>query len=191
MIDKDLLTGIDIFRADAARVIGEMTTWIIRQFDMLIRRKCSELLVKKLGAIYTGDPTIIFVRMIRRVDHYTQGSKLDYIFSTRSKFNDTLNDAALKIDQRMMTINLCNTSGHFDRWGNLSQCEKTDLWYEIDDLVEHFDEGRIKLLPAPKHPGKCASTATLNNKEWHDQDSDDNQGARKKMPTPRPQGHKY
>ena len=28
------------------------------------------------------------------------------------------------------------------------------MWYEIDELIERFDEGRIKLLPTPKNKFK-------------------------------------
>ena len=146
--------NIDVFQPDTVKLMSDIINWIIRQASILIRRRRSELLEKKPGVVYMNDPTMTFLHMIHCVDRYTQSSKLDYIYGHCAKFNDQLNEAVGRIDQRMLTINSCNTSDHFDRWGNLSQRGKMALWYEVDDLLERFDEGKIKLLPAPSNKKK-------------------------------------
>ena len=181
MLDADLLRDLDVFDDNSIKDMKTVTSWLMRQLNMIVRRRRASLLEKKPGAIYTGDPKMIFVRMIRRIDKYQHGTKLDQIYGLRSKFNDHLNDMAAQIEQLMLTINSCNTSGHFDRWGNLSQKGKTDLWYEVDDLIERFDIGKVKLLPAPKIRFRQTSFKT---KRWGSDDDHSNKGKRRKLPTP-------
>ena len=65
------------------------------------------------------------------------------------KFNDALNDAVAKVDQRILMLNSCFAEEHFDVWGNISARGKKALWLEMDDLLERFDRYEIKLLPTP------------------------------------------
>ena len=90
------------------------------------------------------------------------------MYSLRAKFNDALNDSVARIEQKNMMINSCNSVDHFDQWGNLSRKGKLALWLEIDDLLERFDGGDIKLLPSPnlKHKQKTKR----RNSEPRDQD---------------------
>ena len=103
--------------------------------------------------------------MLRRVDRFPPGSKLDLVYGLRAKFNDSLNNAVAKINQHMLTITSCNTSSHFDQWDKLSQKGKIALWYELDELLEKFDEGQIKLLPTPQLKNKPG--ASLEPQDWH------------------------
>ena len=147
-LDKDLLSDLDVYNYKVDKMIRETTCWVVRQVELLIRRKKEEILDKKPGAIYSGDPTVIYVRMFRRVDNFGR-TRLQEIFSLRSHFNDALNDAVARADQRMLTITSCNTSEHFDQKGNLSIKGRHVFWQEIDDLLERFDKDKIKLLPRP------------------------------------------
>ena len=122
---------------------------------MIVRRKRADLLDRKPGAIYSGYPVLIFVRMIRRPVQCSGRAKSVKIYSLRAKFNDALNDAVAKIDQRIMTINSCFTEEHFDHWGNLSLRGKRAMWLEIDDLLERFNRDEVKLLPTPDLKKRC------------------------------------
>ena len=61
MLDKDLLMDLDVFLPTVIADMKQTTNWLVRQIDMIIRRKKAELLDKKPGAVYTGDPRVIFV----------------------------------------------------------------------------------------------------------------------------------
>ena len=148
-MDVDLLSALDIFKCDIVQSIRQVTTWIVKQVNIMIRRKCIKLLSLKPGMIYGSDPTVIFVRMICRINNFQHGSYLDELYSLRAKFNDALNDAAAKYSYNIATINSCNTDSHFDHLGRLSAKGKTDFWYELDDLLERFDHKDVKLLPNP------------------------------------------
>ena len=156
LIDRDILMDIDVLDDDddVPSTLYENICWVVKQVDMHIRRKKADLLEKKPGAVYTGDPKVVFIRMIRRIDHFIPKSRLESVYHLRAKFNDFLNEEASRIDQRMLTINSCATTAHFDKYGKLSLKGKNALWYEIDELMEWFDEGRIKLLPTPRNPQK-------------------------------------
>ena len=145
LLDRDILLDIDVFKPDAIRVTKALTDWLVRQLDMLIRRRRSDLLDKKPRAVYTGDPTVIFVRMITRVNRFPQGSKWDLIYALRPKFND-------------------------------SQKGKITFWYELDELIEHYDEGRVKLIPTPLQTNRKCNKNHRDYWEPDDYEEDWNQG---------------
>ena len=126
MLDNDIIKDVDVFARDALGIIVEITYWLVRQVEMIIRRKKAEIMEKKPGAIFSGDPKIIFVRMIRHHCKFLTGNRLDTLFGLRAKFNDALNELVSRIDQKMLTITLCNSYGHFDQWGNLSPKRKVE-----------------------------------------------------------------
>ena len=113
---------------------------------------------KKPGSLSGYNPTVIFVRMLRRVGKFNQYSKINGILQLCARFNDSLNDAVAKIDQRILTINSCNSYDHFDRLGNLSSKGKAYFWMELDELIERYEANKIKLLPNPKNPPRQDST---------------------------------
>ena len=154
IIDKDILTDIDVFDSHAISMLTDDIQWLVGQINAAVTRKKSEIIERRPGAIFTGDPKIIFVRMLRRFEKYTSGSKLDILYGMRSKFNDCLNAAVAEIDQRMLTITSCNTRDHFDFYGNLSVKGKFEFWREMDELLDRFDRREIKLLPAPQQPNQ-------------------------------------
>ena len=117
--DKDI-SDMTNFDEHAMRVLKELVRYLIRQVDTLVRRCKAKLLEKKPGAITGFSPKIIFMKMIRRVGHFHPDSKMFNISRFRPKFNDSLNDAIVKIDQYILTIASCSTYEHFDIDGNLS-----------------------------------------------------------------------
>ena len=119
-LDNDLLLDIDVYDADATKIIQDCVRWTVRQIDTIIKRKRMDFLEKKPGAVAGFTPTTIYVRMLRRVGKFAMGSKLNEIFALRAKFNDTLNDSVAKVGQRIMTISSCNTFEDFDRNSHLS-----------------------------------------------------------------------
>ena len=150
VVDTDLIAGFDIFKSDIIKSIRQSTSWMVKQINIQIRRKRLELIAQKPGSIYGADPTVIFVRALCRANlTFRSGSYLDELFALKAKFNDALNDAVARIDERILTINSCNTSSHFDHLGKLSIKGKYSFWHEINDLLERFDQKAVKLLPNP------------------------------------------
>ena len=152
LFNKDIIRDVDIMAQNAHHVLQDIVHWLLRQIQNLTRRKYLELQNKKPGAINAGGPTIIHVRMIRRPASIKTTEALERIFSLHAKFNDALNDTAVKMGHRILTLNSCFALDHFDHLGKLSHKGKEMLWFELDNLLEKFDKGKIKLLPNPKNP---------------------------------------
>ena len=154
IIDKDLVSDLNVFDGYAAQMVSDYTNWLVKQINTTVTRKKSELLDKCPGTVFSGDPKIIFVRMLHRYERYTPGCRLKLLHGLRSKFNESLNSAAAKIGQRMLTITSCNTRDHFDYWGNLTVKGCLDFWQELNELLDRFDCGQIKLHPALSPPAQ-------------------------------------
>ena len=150
--DKDILYDIDTSSPYAQNTLAELTRWFVRQIDTIIRRKKADFLNKKPGALTGVSTTVIFVRILRRVGSFNEHSKIHSVLQLHAKFNDSLNDAVAKTQHRILTITVCNTNDHFDRSGSLSSKGKAYFWMELDELLEHFQANKVKLLPNPKNP---------------------------------------
>ena len=61
MMDRDIISDIDIDGPDAIHMIRVLVNWLVKQVDVLLHRKKAELLDKKQGGLYEGHPTVIFV----------------------------------------------------------------------------------------------------------------------------------
>ena len=133
MLDKDLISEIDIFSKYAIKTLKENVNWLAKQIGIYLRRKRIDILTKKPGATFVEDSTVIFIRMMRRPDlNLRRGSTKDEIFALRAKFNDTLNEAAARNGFHILTVTACNSYAHYNCIGDLSPIGKTELWQEID-----------------------------------------------------------
>ena len=156
IVDKDIIKDINVYDGFAPLMTQDAIQWLVRQVNDVVSNKKTEIMKKCPESIFSGDPKIIFVRMLRRVEKYTPSSKLDLLFGLRSKFNDALNSAVAEIDQRILTITSCNSRDHFNYQGNLTVKGRYDYWREIDDLLDRFDRRGVKLLPTPLHPNRIS-----------------------------------
>ena len=81
LIDKDIIEDVGIFDFGATNEIAKNLEWLMCQMKMYINRKRAELMDKHPGAVYTSDPKVIFIRMIRRPLVFPQGSKMEKLVS--------------------------------------------------------------------------------------------------------------
>ena len=178
--DKDVVNDVDVFEEDSHIIIQELTRWLVRQIDMIVRRKKLELLQIKPGALTGYTPKIIYVHMLRQAGAYSEESKIFGVCSLRAKFNDALNNAVSKSDQYILTINSCNTYDHYDHHGGLSQKGKLAFWHKMDDLIERFEKDKVKLRPTP---------VQRYNKQDHKKNRGNNSrnnDRRRRLPSPPP-----
>ena len=147
IIDHDMIQDINVFDRDAKFSIYNTVNWLVKQIDIMIRRRRLDFLKRKPSAAFEDDPKIIYVRMLRKMAHYREGSKLESICCLRSKFNSALNDAALKYRHRILSTESCNSPDQFDRQGMLTVKGKLNFWHKLDELLERFDKKKIKLEP--------------------------------------------
>ena len=150
VMDKDIIQSINLFNYGAYQVIAETVNWLTRQIDITVRRKRLNITEKKPGAIANEyEPTIIYTMMVRRPQTYPMGSKMESICSLRTKFNNVLNEAAVRQDAKVLSIRSLSMLEHFDPCGNLSRKGKTAFWYEMDNLIDRFENDGLQLKPRP------------------------------------------
>ena len=142
--DKDLLEDIDVNDTEAKKQLAKIVNWLTRQINIAVCRKKLQVSEKKPGAVCSDDPTIIYVTMIRRVQQSAKGTKLEKLCRIRPVFNELINEAAARQQNKVMTIKSCNLLEHFDQWGNLTASGREAYWQEVDSLLEQFDQGNLK-----------------------------------------------
>ena len=117
---------------------------IIRQMDVMIQRRCSDLFEIKQGALVDEEfPKIIWVRMLKRPKELAKG-----VLALHGKFNSILEEQLLdgnKENHYIMSIDVSEME--FNATGNLSLEGKKTFWKEVDRALRKFDLGSIKLHP--------------------------------------------
>ena len=140
IIDQDLFEDVDFCKDNfytIKEIIPYLLRWLARQVNNVLRQKRMDILDKRPGAVPdSGSTKIIFVKMLKRIGHFHDQSKIRSICGLRARFNDSLNDVTAKLNQRILTVNSCNSYDHFDRCGNLSIKGKEDFWWKLDDLIQ-------------------------------------------------------
>ena len=138
--DMDIIADLKKFDFGTANILANITNWLMRQCDVLVRRKKLQITERKPGAIIDNHPTLIYVKMIRQPERYPQGSKLANICKLRTKFNDILNEGARKEGHKIISLKSCYTMDDFDHSGNLTSRAKSAIWHEIDDIIDRYKD---------------------------------------------------
>ena len=139
--DKDLLVGPD--KSAISIIMGAILHYIIKQIDLFIERRHTDLLAKKPGALLDDKfPKIVWVRMAKRpkIAHH--------LYALRSKFNAILEERLTdgKADNHYI-ISIDVDLNEFDFVGNLTSAGKTHFWLEIIKGMQRFHENEISLRP--------------------------------------------
>ena len=99
------------------------------------------------GIVNGNDPMVIYVTMVRRVERYPEDSKMAKLCTFRVKFNDLLNEAVGRKGNYVLSVRSCTNPSNFNHWGTLSMQGKEVFWQEIDQLIEKFENDKVKLEP--------------------------------------------
>ena len=146
--DKDIITHSKNYNISNGIVMGSAIHFLIRQFDLMVKRCQLELVHKKPGTVMDElkSPKFIWVRMLKRPDFGTKYSKA--VFGLRGKFNSMLEDHlkdGKDDNHRIMSINI--RPDQFDLLGNLTSAGKAEFWNEINRAMKKFHNGDITLNP--------------------------------------------
>ena len=140
---------------DIKPVCVGVINWIMNEMDKVIQSKKDQLKQRKAGAIAAGEPKMIWVAMINRMNICSK------LLSVRSEFNKAIEacmanrsghyflDVASKIEEL----------GYFNQEHKLNEDGKTRLWKEIDYMIEKFDFQKISLRPASREELLCRDVA--------------------------------
>ena len=66
---------------------------------------------------------------------------MEAVCMPRFMFNETINMSA-RYGYHVLNVTTCDSSGHFDHWGNLSEKGKHVYWSEIDEVLENLTENK-------------------------------------------------
>ena len=156
-------------------VLGLTLHYIIKQFDLFIDRRQTDLLDKKPGAAAEELPKLIWVRMLKRPSNTGVS-----IFELRNKFNSILEEHLLDgraEDHHIMSIEVNLTE--YDLQGNLTSIGKELFWKEVDRAMRKFDRKQI-----PLHPRKYVPAELKNNTVDDEAKIEIKSVVKKKLPTP-------
>ena len=164
VIDKDIIEDVNHFDFGATTAIFKCMEWLICNINVIIKHRCLELLDTKPGVVYTTDPKIVFLSMIRRPMLFDRESCMEKVVSLHSKFNATLNELAESYDNNVMNVDVCEKD-HFDFFGRLNSRGKTTFWTDVNAQLERFDKGKTNLAPRkPAHTYQNHYTGGFNRK---------------------------
>ena len=127
MLDKDIIEDVGFhghYETDDA--IAKNIEWLFRQISIVIKRKHAELSDKKPDAVYSSDPKVVVVDMLKRPLQFPDDSNMQFTAQLRSRYNSIVNDAAQHFGFNCMYIESCNSEYLFDKMGNLTSEGKAE-----------------------------------------------------------------
>ena len=143
IIDKDIIEDINMFDHKAGEAISQNLRWLMRQVNTYIKRKCLEILDKKPGAIYGGDPKIIYISVIKQAIVFPRESRMESVVALCHKFNKILNEEVEANKALILNVESC-TREHFDFFGRLNARGKFTFWSEVNYLLQRLWENLIR-----------------------------------------------
>ena len=135
-IDKNIIEDINLFDFGVAREITANVDWLLRQINILICRRKTELSETKPGTVYSTDPKVVLVTMLRRPLSFPANSHMEGVLSLRPKFNNAINNVAYEAGHSIMQIDSCNTVTHFGLMGHLSHLGQFTFWKDVNYQLE-------------------------------------------------------
>ena len=163
VIDKDVIEDVNIFEYGASKAIFKNVEWLVHQINIHVKRKRLEILETKPGVVYTSDPKIVFVSMIRHPVMFDRGSRMEKVVSLRSKFNAVLNELAEKFENLILNVESCQQE-YFDFFGRLNTRGKISFWRDINRQLEQFDKKKPGLELVPRKPAYFQSSSRSYHK---------------------------
>ena len=130
---------------DALIVIEKAVNWMLTQMERAISSKKEYLRKRKPGAVTSGEPKVIWVKMLKRYN------ACNNLMQIRNMFNDTVEKCMLDKSAHYI-IDICEKLSDpcyfmpaepYD----LTNDGKTRFWKELDMLLESFDHQKISLKP--------------------------------------------
>ena len=132
--------------------IKSAINWIMVNMLRAIDTKCEWLQRKKPGAVTSGEPKIVWIKMMGK------GKNARDVLCLRQKYNDVLeNILSTKDDHLIMNVtdamrddNLMSSNGYLNGSG------KVCFWNEVDKQIEAYEKRRISLRPATDLVHPCS-----------------------------------
>ena len=177
LLDIDMIHDLNIYEFGVHKGLALTINWLAKQLDLLMNRKRMQNLEKRPASVQGSNPTIIFVTMIKRLERYPEGSKMAWVCTLRNKFNELLNESAARTNAKILSIHNCTSPDDFDHFGKLSRKGRLTFWLKLDDLLQRFEENKVKLIPkvegTTKYSGRDNRKPKSEVYKVHNYDRDD------------------
>ena len=143
-----------------SRAIKENLKWLCKQIDIFVKRKRLEITNMKPGAVYSTDPKIVLVCMLKRPLVFPRNCSMERALSVRNRFNQALNEVPDDFGLNVLSIESCDSPRFFDNLGGLNQMGKEAYFREINSLLAKFDKKKVKLLPKCYKSSPCHASSS-------------------------------
>ena len=150
--DKDILYFLNGKNNTSAMAIGSYLHYTIKQIDMYIDRRKTDLCDKKPGAVDPDHtiPKIVWVRMLQR-----PASNRKELYLLRGKSNSILEERLFDGNaESHFILSIEVQERHFDFTGDLTATGKAEFWKEVNRGLQKFDKKEITLKPRSSHNSK-------------------------------------
>ena len=148
--DWDLLNYYGFNDCNADSLIKEILKWIINNMCKAVEAKKDFLMKSKVGAVFEGEPKVIWAKMINRPGN----KRFNAIMLQKGHFNCILED--LLADEKghyLMDTNMAtNDLAFFTDQSKLNAEGRHRFWMELIEQVRLFDGKRLSLKPLKKSP---------------------------------------
>ena len=118
--DTDIIDDVNIYEFGAHKALATNLNWLSKQIEVTIRHKKMLNLENRAGTVSPEDTKVVYILMIKRLEHYPEESKMAKVCTLRSKFNELINEVAARTNSYVLSVRNCNKPKHFDHFGNLS-----------------------------------------------------------------------
>ena len=179
--DWDILKFLDHKTFGIKMIAEDAVGWIITQMNRAIESKKDTMRRRKPGSVVTGQPKVIWVTMMNRMNAPCK------MLAHRMKFNDAV-EKHLAIHMNYYILDVAPAmmdSSYFDPRNRINSYGKAQFWLEIDQQLELFDKQKLSLRPTqpdlrsevnmPKESGRGqkssrSSTKYLGNNSHYEKD---------------------
>ena len=145
VMDKDFITTNDYYNFGTSKVFQNTLQWLIRNVNINLKRRRTELFAKKPGALALENTKVIWVKMIKRP--YGCLQEFDKVFALHNRFNNTLEEVLLDTKPQHYILSIKVDRADFHLNGELSHDGEVSFWREVDDCLKLFDRNDINLKP--------------------------------------------
>ena len=141
--DWDIIKYLDFATYGVEEVFHSTIRWMITNFTCAIEAKKDDIFKAKPGALKSGEPKFIWVKVIKRMRGY------DRTMTVRNRFNATL-EVLLAEKNHHFLIDVepsLDDAAYFTSQNELNADGRVCYWKEIDECIRLFEMDKLPLTP--------------------------------------------
>ena len=143
--DFNVLHQIKYFGFGVSQVIGSVLNWLIKNVENAISAKKDQIRHKKPGALHSGEPKVIWLKIFERPGQEGAPSTN----ATRKSNNILAELIANKKCHYIMDVTdtVSSVPANFNKNSNLNERGMDAFWMAVNQIIKDFDYGKVELKP--------------------------------------------